>query len=107
MGFSKAGIKGRGDTSDWTLTPAQRAAQLEGGGPPAGPMLITAGPSEAAQQQRLERTAAAIDTYNAQRRKKSLLEKHMEKVGAVWSSLIADCRRQAWCLRVHTAHNNQ
>ncbi len=80
VGFSKAGVKGRGDTSDWTLTHAQRAAQLEGGpGAGQGPMLITAGPAEGAAQQRLQRTAAAVDQYNSQARKKSLLEQHLDK----------------------------
>ncbi|GAB4822070.1 hypothetical protein N2152v2_009116 [Parachlorella kessleri] len=80
VGFSKAGVKGRGDTSDWTLTPAQRAAQLEGGpGAGQGPMLIPAGPAEGAAQQRLQRTAAAVDQYNLQARKKSLLEQHLDK----------------------------
>lgn len=79
MAFSKAGVKPRGDTSAWTLTPVQRAAQLEQG-PGQGPLMLTVagnGPS----QQPSQRIAAATELYNSKMRKKSLLEQHLDKVG--------------------------
>lgn len=97
QGFSAKGIKSRGDTSAWTMTPQQRAAAaqaaLEGGGggaigPNGGPLLLTgagagAGGADAgvaaANPAQAARMAAAVDAYNAGTRAKSLMELHAEK----------------------------
>eukprot|EP00887_Chlorella_sp_A99_P006302 scaffold3.g6302.t1 len=85
QGFSARGKTGRGDTSDWTMTPQQRALALEGGAGGGGPLLLAggaggagaaAGPADAAKA---ARTAAVVDSYNAATRKKSLVEQHLER----------------------------
>ena len=84
QGFNSRGKTGRGDTSEWTMTPKQRALQLEGGGSGGGeggqPLLRLAGaPGDAAHA---ARTAIAVDTFNAAVRKKSLVEQHKERLAA-------------------------
>jgi hypothetical protein len=87
-GFAQKTIKPRGDTSSWTLTPQQRAAQLEGG-QAAGPLLLTtsgggAGGADrgvaAANPAQAARMAAAVDSFNTKSRGKSLMEKHAERL---------------------------
>lgn len=94
QGFSAKGVKSRGDTSGWTMTPQQRAAAaqqaLEGGdgaGAAGGPLLLTgAGGADAgvaaANPAQAARMAAAVDAYNAGSRAKSLMELHAEKQAA-------------------------
>ena len=75
--FSQKGIRSRGDTSDWTLTPAQRLLQLQGGA--VGQHAIAAGPSWVSDPRKAAQTAAAVDAYLGANRKKSLVEQHNEK----------------------------
>ncbi|KFM26150.1 Protein CAJ1 [Auxenochlorella protothecoides] len=77
-GFSQSGIKPRGDTSGWTLTPQQRALQLEGGGAAGGGTLLGPAPGGGAAAV----TASAVDAYNAATRKRSLVEQHAERLAA-------------------------
>lgn len=66
------------------MTPQQRQAQLEGGGPPAGPLLITASGADrgvaAANPAQAARMAAAVDAFNTSSRQKSLVELHQERL---------------------------
>ncbi|KAL4855003.1 DnaJ subfamily C member 14 [Chlorella vulgaris] len=84
-GFSIKGIKSRGDTTGWTMTPQQRAAQLENGSAGGGPLLLTtaAGGADcgvaAANPAQAARMAAAVDAFNSHTRKKSLVELHAER----------------------------
>lgn len=93
-GFSQKGLKSRGDTSAWTMTPQQRAAQIEGG-PAAGPLMLTSGGGgaagraggadggvAAANPAQAARMAAAVDAFNSASRKKSLVELHAERMAA-------------------------
>ena len=75
--FSQQGIRSRGDTSDWTMTPAQRLLQLQGGS--AGLQAIAASPSWEQDPRKAAQTAAAVDAYLGANRKKSLVEQHNEK----------------------------
>ena len=75
--FRQKGIRSRGDTSDWTMTPAQRLLQLQGGS--AGPQALAAGPSWEQDPRKAAQTAAAVDAYLGANRKKSLVEQHNEK----------------------------
>ncbi|DBB10067.1 TPA: hypothetical protein ACH3X3_001657 [Trebouxia sp. C0006] len=97
--FSQKGIRSRGDTSDWTMTPAQRLLQLQGGS--AGQSTITAGPSWEQDPRKAAQTAAAVDAYLGANRKKSLVEQHNEKkvkkrkAAAVEGKSVAD-RQGEW-----------
>ncbi len=97
--FSQKGIRSRGDTSDWTMTPAQRLLQLQGGS--AGQNTITAGPSWEQDPRKAAQTAAAVDAYLGANRKKSLVEQHNEKkvkkrkAAAVEGKSVAD-RQGEW-----------
>lgn len=73
--FSQKGIRSRGDTSDWTMTPAQRLLQLQGGSQQA----LAAGPSWEQDPRKAAQTAAAVDAYLGANRKKTLVEQHNEK----------------------------
>ena len=75
--FSQKGIRSRGDTSDWTMTPAQRLLQLQGGS--AGQQALAAGPSWEQDPRKAAQTAAAVDAYLGANRKKTLVEQHNEK----------------------------
>ncbi|KAA6418637.1 MAG: hypothetical protein FRX49_11462 [Trebouxia sp. A1-2] len=97
--FSQKGIRSRGDTSDWTMTPAQRLLQLQGGS--AGQIAIAAGPSWEQDSRKAAQTAAAVDAYLGANRKKSLVEQHNEKkvkkrkAAAVEGKSVAD-RQGEW-----------
>lgn len=75
--FSQKGIRSRGDTSDWTMTPAQRLLQLQGGS--AGQQALAAGPSWEQDARKAAQTAAAVDAYLGANRRKTLVEQHNEK----------------------------
>lgn len=73
------------------MTPQQRALQLEGGGAAAagGPLMLTSGGGgaggadcgvAAANPAQAARMAAAVDAFNSQSRKKSLMEVHAERL---------------------------
>ena len=93
-GFSLKGVKSRGDTSGWTMTPQQRAAQLENGsagggavGGGGGPLLLAGGVAggadagvAAANPAQAARMAAAVDRFNAASRGRSLMEAHAERL---------------------------
>lgn len=75
------------------MTPQQRALQLEGGDAAAagGPLMLTAGGGgasgadrgvAAANPAQAARMAAAVDAFNSQSRKKSLVELHAERMAA-------------------------
>jgi len=97
--FSQKGIRSRGDTSDWTMTPAQRLLQLQGGS--AGHNAIAAGPSWEQDPCKAAQTAAAVDAYLGANRQKSLVEQHNEKkvkkrkAAAVEGKSVAD-RQGEW-----------
>ncbi|KAL0031255.1 hypothetical protein WJX77_011655 [Trebouxia sp. C0004] len=97
--FSQKGIRSRGDTSDWTMTPAQRLLQLQSGS--AGQNAVTAGPSWEQDPRKAAQTAAAVDAYLGANRKKSLVEQHNEKkvkkrkAAAVEGKSVAD-RQGEW-----------
>ena len=75
--FSQKGIRSRGDTSDWTMTPAQRLLQLQGGS--AGQQALAAGSSWEQDPRKAAQTAAAVDAYLGANRRKTLVEQHNEK----------------------------
>ena len=75
----------------WTMTPQQRALQLENGsagggalGAGGGPLLLTAtgadGGVAAANPAQASRMAAAVDAFNSQSRTKTLMELHAERM---------------------------
>eukprot|EP00873_Tetraselmis_striata_P017624 jgi/Tetstr1/437888/TSEL_002841.t1 len=73
--FSQKEQTGRGDTSAWTDTPESRAERLRLGGPSALALPSARGAAEA---KRTSAVASMVDSYNTQKRAKSLLEQHME-----------------------------
>ena len=79
--FSRVERTGRGDTSEWTDTPAERAARqqrnlLEGPGMHSRPAALMG--MGAAEQQ----AAALVDQYNAAKRPMSLVEAHQARLAA-------------------------
>ena len=77
--FSRVERTGRGDTTEWTDTPAERAARqqrnlLEGPGVHSRPAALMG----AAEQQ----AAALVDQYNAAKRPMSLVEAHQARLAA-------------------------
>ncbi|KAK9803593.1 hypothetical protein WJX72_003080 [[Myrmecia] bisecta] len=76
--FAKNSIQGRGDTSAWTDTPAQRLERLQNGaGQAALPSTLSA-----ADQRRASATAKLVDQYNASSRRRTLVEQHQERLEA-------------------------
>eukprot|EP00798_Chlamydomonas_sp_ICE-L_P030369 gene30369-35375_t len=76
--FSRNGKKGRGDTSEWTDTPQLRAekdALAALGFSIGGTLALTAsGPSAPSNV-----AASMLDSFNAKKRKKTLMEEHQER----------------------------
>ncbi len=82
--FKAAGVQKRGDTSGWTMTPQQRAMQLENGSAGGGGTLLTGGPGGAfagshgeaeKDPRRAAATARVVDEYNASVRGESLVDR--------------------------------
>eukprot|EP00271_Cylindrocystis_brebissonii_P013499 TRINITY_DN33360_c0_g1_i1.p1 TRINITY_DN33360_c0_g1~~TRINITY_DN33360_c0_g1_i1.p1 ORF type:complete len:774 (-),score=191.64 TRINITY_DN33360_c0_g1_i1:148-2469(-) len=87
--FSRKEVSSRGDTSDWTDSPAERAQKAKqlyleayqqamlGGGTSGSLTASAAQEKESMEKQKDAKTAALMDMYNAKKRASSLVEAHL------------------------------
>ena len=85
--FSRSGIKERGDASLWTNTPDE-VGRERGGGPSviggsiSGGSLLLGPSSGIGPSMPTSETARAVEAFNSQYRKKTLMEEHLERLEA-------------------------